>query len=102
MLMKHQYQNGIIPQGHFLLGDTGSEVHHSRRQCEINLMGAGGKIAAFRKLRNLTQAQLAQMLSVEQPTVQRWEKGSREPSLDKLQEIAAALGVDLSELLSKD
>lgn len=65
-------------------------------------MGAGGRIAAFRKMRNLTQSQLAQLLSVEQPTVQRWEKGSREPSLEKLQEIAAALGVDLSELLTKD
>lgn len=65
-------------------------------------MGAGGKIVSFRKMRGLTQEQLARLLEVEQPTVQRWEKGTREPSLEKLQEIASVLGVDVAELLTKD
>jgi transcriptional regulator with XRE-family HTH domain len=61
-------------------------------------MGYGGTIATIRKRLGLTQGQLAERLKVEQPTVQRWETGTREPNMSKLAEIASALGVDPGEL----
>lgn len=61
-------------------------------------MGYGDTIAAIRKKLGLTQGQLAEKLDVEQPTVQRWESGAREPNMTKLGEIAKALGVEPGEL----
>lgn len=61
-------------------------------------MGYGDNIAAIRKRLGLTQSDLAERLNVEQPTVQRWERGLREPNMTKLAEIANALGVDPGEL----
>lgn len=55
-------------------------------------------IAALRKRRGWTQEQLAGKLGVEQPTVQRWERGTREPDMSTLVDIAAALGVEPGEL----
>lgn len=61
-------------------------------------MGYGSNIATIRRRIGLTQDQLAERLNVEQPTVQRWESGAREPNMTKLADIAAALGVDPGDL----
>lgn len=50
----------------------------------------------------LSQAQLAELVGVEQPTVQRWESGSRMPDLDNLQMLARALGTTPGALLDGD
>ncbi|WP_066795138.1 LexA family protein [Sphingomonas soli] len=63
-------------------------------------MGYSDNIVALRKKQNLTQAQLAEMVGVEQPTVQRWESGKRQPDFEALGELATALGVEAGELLS--
>lgn len=65
-------------------------------------MGYTVNIKTARKARKMTQAALAEKLSVEQPTIQRWEKGKRELSVTTLIEIADALGVDPGALLAKD
>lgn len=52
------------------------------------------RLGALRKQRGFTQASLAEKLGVEQPTVQRWESGAREPSYEQLIELAAVLGVE--------
>jgi len=56
------------------------------------------RLAQHRKTRGLTQAKLAEMLGVEQPTVQRWEAGTRTPDLDDIGNIADALQVTPGEL----
>ena len=61
-------------------------------------VGYGDTIAAIRKRLGLTQQDLADRLKVEQPTVQRWERGHREPNMTKLAEIAEALGVEPGDL----
>lgn len=61
-------------------------------------MGYGETIASIRKRIGLTQSQLAERLNVEQPTIQRWERGLREPNMSKLVDIAAALGVEPGDL----
>lgn len=62
-------------------------------------MGYLDQLAAIRKKRGLTQADLAEQVGVQQPTLQRWETGKREPSLRQLHEIAAILGVEPGSLL---
>jgi transcriptional regulator with XRE-family HTH domain len=56
-------------------------------------------LKTIRKARNLTQQQLADILGIEQPSIQRYESG-RSPSLAQAIEIADALGVSLNELVS--
>jgi transcriptional regulator with XRE-family HTH domain len=65
-------------------------------------MGYLGQLKALRKKRGLSQAQLAEIMGVEQPTIQRWETGSRMPDLDSLTALAKALGVSAGSLLDGD
>ncbi|MGM9619283.1 MAG: helix-turn-helix domain-containing protein [Oscillospiraceae bacterium] len=60
----------------------------------------GQFIAAMRKARGLTQEELGERLGVTNKTVSRWETGRYMPDIDKLQELSAALGVSVNELLT--
>lgn len=62
-------------------------------------MGYLDRLARLRKAKGFTQSSLAERLGVEQPTVQRWESGKREPSLAQLFELARALDVEPGNLL---
>lgn len=62
-------------------------------------MGHLNHLAELRKRKGLTQAALAERMGVEQPTIQRWEGGKREPNLTQLIELAAILDVDLSVII---
>lgn len=42
-------------------------------------MGYLDRLSELRRLKGLTQTALAEKIGVEQPTVQRWEAGKREP-----------------------
>jgi transcriptional regulator with XRE-family HTH domain len=55
-------------------------------------------IERYRKIKGMTQAQLAQAMGVSIPTVQRWEAGA-EPRPGKLAKLADLLGVDVGTLL---
>ena len=55
----------------------------------------GKKIKILRKVRGLTQTQLAEKLKVGRATVSNYEIGRRSPHLKELERIAAALGVGL-------
>lgn len=57
------------------------------------------RLAQIRKEKGFTQASLAERLGVEQPTVQRWETGKREPDLDQLVALAEALDVEPGTLI---
>jgi transcriptional regulator with XRE-family HTH domain len=63
-------------------------------------VGYAETLKELRKEAGLTQADLAERLGVEQPTVQRWEGGRREPSLSTLEQIARVLGVSPSAFFS--
>jgi putative transcriptional regulator len=52
----------------------------------------GYQTARLRIRHGLTQAQLAEMVDVQEATIARLESGSRIPSLTLLKQIAAALG----------
>lgn len=58
----------------------------------------GLRIAAQRRHRKLTQAELAEIADVTPETISRLERGAAMPSLTRLSEIANALGVELRDL----
>lgn len=59
----------------------------------------GAKIAALRKIRNMTQEQLAAQLGISAPAVSKWETGSSYPDITLLAPLARALGTNLDTLL---
>lgn len=66
----------------------------------MNQAAIGRFIAELRHEQNLTQAELAERLGVTNKTVSRWECGNYLPDIAIMPELAAELGVTLSELLA--
>ncbi|MDR3314454.1 MAG: pentapeptide repeat-containing protein [Oscillospiraceae bacterium] len=56
----------------------------------------GEKIAIARKLKNLSQAQLAEQLAVSAQAVGKWERGESMPDILTFTRLAEALGTDLN------
>ncbi len=59
----------------------------------------GHRIAGLRKERELTQAQLAEMIDTAVETISRLERGVSIPSLKTLEKISKALNVRIKDLL---
>ncbi len=57
------------------------------------------KLKTLRQARNLTQAELAKLLSVDRTTVTQWECGRSLPRASKLIELAKVLKCDVDSLL---
>jgi transcriptional regulator with XRE-family HTH domain len=53
----------------------------------------------LRKAAGLTQAQLAEMVGVDQATVSRWEQGERSPMIATAFAVANALHCTIDDLL---
>ena len=62
-------------------------------------MTIGSNIKKLRTGQRLTQDQLAERLYVTRQTVSNWERGASQPDLEQLEPIAAALGVEVMDLL---
>lgn len=58
----------------------------------------GGRIAALRKARNITQVQLAEKLGISQQTLQSYECGRRRVPVSAMPVVAQHLTVSLDEL----
>jgi transcriptional regulator with XRE-family HTH domain len=61
----------------------------------------GESIAELRRAKGLTQAQLAEMIDLEQEAVSRWERGTRVPTLLRLQQLRDALECSVDQLLQR-
>ena len=59
----------------------------------------GRAIAVRRQQQGLTQAELAEIIEVEQETISRFERGATIPPLSRLADIADALSCPLEDLL---
>lgn len=59
-------------------------------------------VEKIRKLRGLTQTQLADLVGTSQPHISRIERGDDGPPLKMFAEIATALNVPLADLFSDD
>jgi transcriptional regulator with XRE-family HTH domain len=65
---------------------------------EILAKRIGATIRVLRKERRLTQSQLASKIRISRPSVTKLENGKAVPSLAKLQQVTAALGIDIAEV----
>lgn len=63
-------------------------------------MSIGNKIATARKAKNLTQEQLAQLMSVTRQSISRWESEQSYPEMEKISFLAQVLGVSCDYLLN--
>ena len=59
-------------------------------------------IRLLRERKALTQKQLAEKLCISDKTVSKWETGKGLPDISLLEELARALGVSLTELMTGD
>ena len=64
--------------------------------------GVIDKIGLALKQKNMTQRDLAEKLEVTEVTVSRWLSGDRDPSIEKLNQIAEALGTTTSAFFIND
>lgn len=62
----------------------------------LNSKSIGNKIAAARKKINLSQAELAQRVSISAQAVGKWERGESMPDITMLNRLAEILSVDLN------
>lgn len=62
----------------------------------LNTKMIGNKIALARKKFNISQAQLAQRLSISSQAVGKWERGESLPDIITLNRLAEILGIDLN------
>lgn len=59
----------------------------------------GALIAAIRRERNMTQAELAARLHVTDKAVSKWERGAGLPDISLIEPLAAALDISVLELM---
>lgn len=62
----------------------------------LNSKSIGNKIATARKNSKLSQAELAQQVSISAQAVGKWERGESMPDITTLNRVAEILGVDLN------
>jgi transcriptional regulator with XRE-family HTH domain len=58
----------------------------------------GQRVAEYRQQAGLTQGKLAEKVGVADETISRLERGAVTPSLERMEQVAAALGIELHEL----
>lgn len=59
----------------------------------------GTRLRSLRRAAKLSQRELADMIGADSPVIANYENGRALPRVDRLRELATALGVDPSELL---
>jgi transcriptional regulator with XRE-family HTH domain len=59
----------------------------------------GRKIAMFRKAKNLTQMELADLLNISFQAVSNWERGETMPDISKLPEIAQIFNASIDDII---
>ena len=62
-------------------------------------MAVGRQVRGLRKIKGMTQAQLARAAGILRPNLSRIESGKHRPTLETLEKLAAALRVPVVELI---
>lgn len=62
----------------------------------------GNKVKELREMAGLSQAQIAQFLSIDQSTVSKCEKGERQFQVDQLELLGNLFGCALADLLNAE
>ena len=61
-------------------------------------MNLGERITELRKLKKMTQKELAEMLNVSDKVISKWETGKSLPDVEIMLKLSEALGTSISEL----
>lgn len=77
-------------------GQNNFAVSKNKNNMMLNSKSIGNKIAIARKKINLSQAELAQQVSISAQAVGKWERGESLPDISTLDRLAEILGVDLN------
>ncbi len=80
--------------------ENASQKNRAEEVSMADMQEIGRRIAALRKAKNLTQAELAEQLSVSYQAVSNWERGESMPDIFKLPTLAAVLGTSVDALLT--
>lgn len=59
----------------------------------------GERISYYRRIKGITQKELAKAIGVSNQAVSFWEKGTTQPIPEKYEAIAKALGISITDLL---
>ena len=65
----------------------------------MDIKGTGSFLAKLRKEKDLTQKDLAELLSVSSKTISEWERGISTPDISLLDDLARVLDTTILELL---
>lgn len=65
------------------------------------MVTVGDKIREYRKMRNMTQAELAERVHVMQNTISSWESGRTEPRMGMIEVLAEVLNCRKSDLIGE-
>ena len=68
---------------------------------DLDMSALAERLKLLRQSRGMTQARLAQLLTVDPRAYSRWERGDNIPHLDTLVKIADILQVTLDELVGR-
>jgi transcriptional regulator with XRE-family HTH domain len=66
---------------------------------EVVILSIGENIRRIRRIKDLTMKELATMVGVSEQGMGNYERGDREPNINMINKIAAALDVSVSELI---
>ena len=77
-------------------GQNNFAASKTKNNMMLNSKSIGNKIATARKKTNLSQAELAQQVSISSQAVGKWERGESMPDITTLNRLAEILGVDLN------
>lgn len=65
-------------------------------------MGFKERLRAYRIKHDMTQAEMAKLINVEQPTVNNYEVGKIRPSKNTAIQIAKVMKIDVDELMREE
>jgi uncharacterized protein YjbI with pentapeptide repeats len=78
------------------MGQINFVASQKHKSMVLSSKSIGNKIATARKKINLSQADLAQQVSISSQAVGKWERGDSMPDISTLNRLAEILGVDLN------
>lgn len=68
----------------------------------ISKYSLAARISYLRKKRDMTQEELAKKAKLSQSTIAQIENGKKDPSMEAVQRLAGALGVQIAVLFAED
>lgn len=71
-----------------------------QKEKESEIMAFAENLKAFRERKSLSQAELAKMANISQPTVAQYEKGMKVPTIIVGVDLARALNATVEELVN--